>query len=72
MSEPPQSLVVSDDDEDDIALPDDTLAILQSFLAEKSQREKLAETDSSTQGNPTGEKPTFDAFEENWVSISKI
>lgn len=70
MSEEPPVIPSSAEYEDDLALPDDTLAILQSFLAEKALREKFIESRPETLAeSDSGEKPTFDAFEENWVRL---
>lgn len=62
VKEHPDSVENSDDD--DIALPADTLAILQSFLREQADREQaVAEAEKAD----AGVAPTFQAFEENWV-----
>lgn len=52
------------DDDDETRLPQDTLAILQQFLVEKEQREKLESEILSNSGNA---KPPDVDFEENWV-----
>lgn len=48
-------------------LQDDTLAILQAFLAEKEQAEEEEALKLAGDG-PDTVKPTFKAFKENWVS----
>lgn len=69
MSEQQQKTI---EDDEDLMLPEDTLAILQAFLAEKAEREKLAESDpAASLVDSNGEKPTFHLFEENWVIILK-
>lgn len=57
--------------EDDLSLSDDTLAILQEFLREKAEREKLFSENSvpNNESNSEKTKPIFEAFEENWVNI---
>lgn len=59
------------DDNEQISLPDDTLAILQQFLKDKADREKFEDT-AATAAVPNSIKPTFQAFEENWVSTSEL
>lgn len=64
-----ESEAENSDDDDQVILPDDTLAILQQFLKEKADREKFEEAAATTAApNPT--KPAFNAFEENWVSTT--
>lgn len=71
MTEPSRINTTDEEDDEDLALPADTLAILQSFLADKAQREKLIESDApAALVDPDGVKPTFDAFEENWVRFA--
>ena len=54
---------------DDIELPSDTLLILNQFLKEKAEREKLEESLNSRRTTGTIQ---FNAFEENWVILLKI
>lgn len=54
-----------DSDDDDIALPSDTLAILQQFLRDKAEAEEQL-TKTGADGEVVEPKP-FKAFEENWV-----
>lgn len=56
------------DDNDQISLPHDTLAILQQFLKDKADREKFEEAAATA----TVTIPTFKTFEENWVSTTRL
>lgn len=71
----------TDSDDDDVSLPSDTMAILQTFLREQAEREKALSTvavptadvdaEISAVTNSTTVAPTFKAFEENWVRKSR-
>lgn len=65
-----------EEEDEDLILPADTLAILQTFLAEKAERDKhdqaLAGADDAISTDLDAARPTFDAFEENWVSLIQI
>lgn len=70
---------MKDDDDDVIALPDDTMAILQQFLREQAEREKALQTvegNGSAAGatdpnDPATVVPKFKVFQENWVSMTE-
>lgn len=55
-------------DDDDIVLQPDTLAVLQEFLAEKAEREKQESLLLNGATGDTVEGARFSAFEEDWVS----